>query len=216
MGLMPACVYCLGTGELRDDQVLVRGAELYVCAPRGQVVEGYVVIAPYWCIGCLAALPGDWVDELTRLKQLVAEFYADAYGVACATFYEQGRAGGGASNETLIGFPLHAHLCGVPVALDMHAMLTGRYARQHVTGTHQLSEVAANDPYIYVESYGEQWVYLPRSDAERAELSTLRIKPELAAFIGRPERGHWRAYPGDDEVRRLIDRFTAFHTGTLA
>jgi diadenosine tetraphosphate (Ap4A) HIT family hydrolase len=213
---MTACVYCLGTGELRDEQVLVRGDDFYVCAPLGQVVEGYVAIAPYRCIGCLASLPGDWIDELTRLKHLVAEFYADAYGVSRPTFYEQGRAGGGVGNEALTGFPLHAHLCGVPIALDMHAMLVGHFMRHQVAGLHELSAVAANDPYIYVESGGEEWVYLPRTHDERAELATLRIKPELAAFIGRPERGHWRAYPGDHEVKRVIDRFSAFHTGTMA
>ena len=213
---MTACVYCLGTGELRDEQVLVRANDFYVCAPRGQIVEGYIAIAPYRCIGCLASIPGEWVDELSRLKQVIAEFYAEAYGVSRPTFYEQGRAGGGAANEALTGFPLHAHLCGVPIALDMHAMLAGQYTRRQVEGLHELRTVAANDPYIYVESCGEQSVYLPRSQDQRAELATLRIKPELAAFIGRPERGHWRAYPGDDEVKRLIDHFTAFHAGIMA
>ena len=55
-------------------------------------------------------LPPDWYAELEQMERVVASFYENAYGVAAATFYEQGRAGGGATAEQAGGFPLHAHL----------------------------------------------------------------------------------------------------------
>ena len=44
---MKRCVFCLDTGALRDDQVLLYGDAMYACAPRGQLVEGFAAIAPY-------------------------------------------------------------------------------------------------------------------------------------------------------------------------
>src|SRR5437763_912232 len=90
---MIPCVYCLRSGRLRREQILLRGRHLYLCAPRGQLVEGYLVVAPYECTGCLADLPAAFIPELVRLKKMVEEFYATAYGVWSATFYEQGRDG---------------------------------------------------------------------------------------------------------------------------
>src|SRR5437762_7776005 len=127
---MIPCVYCLRSGRLRREQILLRGRHLYLCAPRGQLVEGYLVVAPYECTGCLADLPAAFIPELVRLKKMVEEFYATAYGVWSATFYEQGRAGGGARAEE---FPLHAHLCCLPLTLDVHPLLASRYPGTRVS-----------------------------------------------------------------------------------
>lgn len=193
------CTYCLHTGVLRDEQVLVRGEELYLCAPRGQLVEGYLVIAPYRCIGCLAELPDESLDELLRLKARVAEFYARE-----AFVYEQGRAGGGASAAE-IGFPLHAHLCFLPIDAGVE-VLFAKHERIDVAGLRQLRNAAASRPYVYVEN-GASRVYVPRDEAGAAELRQLRLKPQLAALLGIPERGHWRDYPGDRELARVIAAF---------
>jgi diadenosine tetraphosphate (Ap4A) HIT family hydrolase len=204
------CVYCLTSGVLRDEQVLVRGEHLYVCAPLGQLVEGYLAIAPYRCAGCLAALPAELLAEVVRLKALVAEFYADAYGVSRPTFYEQGRGGAGARVDPADGFPLHAHLCGLPVDADAHALLAPRFARRPASGPSELAGAAGGHPYVYLECAGHACVYVPHTDAQRGEMERMRLKPELAALIGRPRRGHWRAYPGEAEVARVIRRFTDF------
>ena len=194
------CTYCLDTGVLRDEQVLLRGEEFYLCAPRGQLVEGYLAIAPYRCIGCLAELPEESLAELLRLKALVAEFYGRE-----PFLYEQGRAGDGASAEE-IGFPLHAHLCCLPVEVDVEGLFE-RYARIDVGGLRELRNAAASRPYVYIEN-GSSRVYVPRDESGAAELRQLRLKPQLAELLGIPERGHWRDYPGDEELARVI---AAFH-----
>src|SRR4051812_46850788 len=122
---MVPCIYCLDTGELRDEQVLLRGRDSYLCAPRGQLVEGYLAIAPYRCVGCLAMLPREQFAELQRFKNIVSAFYAHVYGVRHPMFYEQGRAGRNVSSDS---FPLHAHLCCLPLSADIHSVLTERYA----------------------------------------------------------------------------------------
>ena len=135
--MSPDCVYCLENALLTPAQILLRGANLYLCAPRGQLTEGFLAIAPYRCIGCLAMLPPDWYAELAQMERVVAGFYERAYGVTVATFYEQGRAGGGASPEEAGGFPLHAHLCCLPLSPDVHGLLR-KYRRKQISGWHDL------------------------------------------------------------------------------
>jgi diadenosine tetraphosphate (Ap4A) HIT family hydrolase len=208
---MVPCVYCLDNGVLRSEQIVDRGRDLYLCAPRGQLVEGYLVVAPYRCTGCLAALPTGQFAELLRMKRLVTEYFRGAYGVPRALFYEQGRAGGGTAAAQ---FPLHAHLCGLPLDLDVHKLLGARYPSRRVAGLRDLPAVAAGNPYVYLDSRGQERVYLPADDADRAELARLRLKPQIAALAGVPERGHWRDHPGDRELQRLLDRFTVYRGRT--
>lgn len=201
---MVPCVYCVRTGQLRPHQLVLQGRSLYICAPRGQVVEGYLVIAPYQCMGCATAFPDEVVCELVRMKRLVEEFYAAAYNARSVLFYEQGRAGGGA---TAADFPLHAHLCGLPLDLDVHQLLGARYCGIRLEGIESLRDAAAGHPYVYLDSKGEERVYLPRTESDRVELAELRLKPMIAALAGMPERGYWRDHPGDREVAKLVRRF---------
>ena len=88
------CVYCLQNRELCERQILLRGKHLYLCAPRGQLIEGYLAIAPYRCIGSISQMPTSFFADLVRFTAIVAGFYEKAYGTTQPTFYEQGRAGG--------------------------------------------------------------------------------------------------------------------------
>jgi diadenosine tetraphosphate (Ap4A) HIT family hydrolase len=201
---MGPCVYCLRNGQLRREQILVPGRDLFVCAPRGQLVEGFLVVAPYECTGCLAGLPAQVIAELLWMKTMIEDFYLAAYGVRSATIYEQGRAGGGAAADE---FPLHAHLSCLPLAIDIHPVLAARYLARQVSGLADLAAATRGKAYVYLDSRHEQRVYLPRSPQDRAELERLRLKPRLAELAGVPERGYWRDYPGDAELDRLIGRF---------
>ena len=96
---LATCEYCLENRVLRDEQILARAERMYLCAPRGQLVEGYLAVVPYRCVGCLAHLPAECFAELARLLAAVQAFYAAAYGVTRPTIYEQGRAGGGATTD---------------------------------------------------------------------------------------------------------------------
>ena len=208
----PGCVYCLDNALLAPSQVLLRGANLYLCAPRGQLTEGFLAIAPYRCIGCLAMLPPDWYAELEQMERVVASFYESAYGVATATFYEQGRAGGGATAEQAGGFPLHAHLCCLPLSLDMESLLR-KYRCIRISGWSKLAVAAEGGPYVYAGSGDLRSVYVARRDEDRIDLERLRLKPEIATTMGVPERGYWRDYPGDEELSRLIPKFSRFIEG---
>ena len=209
------CVYCLGNATIGADQVLVRGRILYLCAPRGQLTEGYLVIAPYRCIGSLSQLPMEAFSELAQLKSTVEDFYYATYCVEQATFYEQGRAGGGAVEDVVGGFPFHAHLCGLPVTLDLHSDFTQNYVRKDLSGPHELPAAARGEPYVYIESVDasgryRRSVYGAHSDEVGTKLKRMRLKPTIAELMNLPTRGDWRSYPGDHELRQLITKFGAY------
>ncbi len=178
------------------------------------MIEGYLAIVPYECIGSFSQMPRETFPELKRLRSAVLGFYERAYGVTQATmFYEQGRAGAGASVAEIGGFPLHAHLCSLPLALDLHAVLAGKFVRKTVSGPEELSVVARDEPYVYVEDADETAVYVASSSEGRAELTGMRLKTVIANLVGYPERGSWRTYPGDLELHKLKENWRIYGKG---
>ena len=214
-------MYCLSNDELHNRQILLRGRHFFLCAPRGQIVEGYLVIAPLSCTGSLSALPLSWFPELNLMKSVVSAFYREAYGVTDETIYEQGRAGGGARIDVVGGFPHHTHLCCLPLAVDLHTFLGQRYVRKNLSGPQELSFVVPDCPYVYTDGpdsggLHKRCVYVPATDEGRLELERIRLKPVIATLIGLPERGNWRTYPGDRELESLLGRFKAFQRNLAA
>ena len=200
------CVFCLANGELAERQILLQGEHLYLCAPRGQLVEGWLIIAPHDCIGCFAHAPDAHLEELATMQALVTRIYADAYGVTRPAFYEQGRAGGGAAIDGLGGFPHHAHLCCLPLDVDLHPLLH-EHAAVPVDGPAQAEAASAGRPYAYVAAAGRSAVYVPRTPQGWTSLEQLRLKPRVAELIGLRGRADWRRYPGDEALERVADRF---------
>jgi diadenosine tetraphosphate (Ap4A) HIT family hydrolase len=208
-------VYCLENNDMTRDQILMRGRDLYLCAPKGQMIEGYLAICPYSCVGAFSRLPTEYFAELSRLKSVVAEFYRRAYQFDEPTMYEQGRGGGGASASESAGFPFHAHLCFLPAKVDLHAILTSKYLAITVHGVEELPAVAKGRPYVYAEAADcsgsfRRAVYLASSKDLDPQLEQERLKPAIAEALNMSERGDWRLYPGDAELARLLERFTAF------
>lgn len=208
------CAFCLENVVIRDYQVLARGTFFYLCAPRGQLTEGYLAIAPYRCIGSLSQLPAQSFPELTQLRRVVDDFYRAAYQATQATFYEQGRAGGGAAIDKVGGFPLHAHLCCLPTRLELHAVLVQQYVRRDLAGPQELPGATRSEPYVYVEGLDasrgyRRSVYVAHSRQTRTELEQMRLKPTIAGLMGLPGRGDWRAHPGDKELQQVVTKFGA-------
>lgn len=208
------CVFCLGNRALTERQILLRGAHLYLTAPRGQLIEGCLIVAPYECIGCFAHAPTSYLEELTALQTVVGRFYAEAYGVTRPSFYEQGRAGGGAVRDPLGGFPYHAHMCYLPLDVDLHPLLRD-HERVAVSGPRDTADASAGRPYAYVAAAGRHAVYVPRTVDGWRSLEQLRLKPRVAEYIGLGGRGNWRDYPADDALERVADSFQRVMDGGM-
>jgi hypothetical protein len=204
VGRSAACVYCLENGHLSGEQVLWRGSHFYVCAPRGQLIEGFLIIAPYACATAITKLPHAVFDELVGAQSRVRQFYAATYRTA-ALFYEQGRGGGSERVDPVDQFPLHAHLCCLPAALNLHALLGRKYLPIPLSaGIPQLPDSVSGRPYIYVDASGESMAYIAARDSQTEEIASARLKPTVADLLGLGERADWRVYPGERELLEVI------------
>jgi hypothetical protein len=210
------------------EQILREGHHCYLSVPKGQMIEGYLAIAPYRCFdgrrhrGCLAHLNNEELQEVKQLRDMVGHFYRECYGIDHATFYEQGRAGGGAVIDTTGRFPHHAHLCGLPLKIDLHSWLKERFEQQLVNSLLELPTIANRRPYVYIEGVDRKGkcvraVYLSVDKGRMQELETLRLKPVIADLLGKPDRWNWRIYPGDTAARRVRRKFADFvkHCGQV-
>jgi len=217
---MKRCVFCLENGVLRADQILLRGKRVYACAPRGQLVEGFAAIAPYACVGSVSQLSRESVAELDEMVEMLGRFYRETYGCERWLLYEQGRGGGGLTVDPQDGFPIHTHLCALPLDIDLHAALAERFRSVSIRGTVDLANTV-DGPYLYVERRDHKdrrdaRLYLPSSPETRRELESSRVRPLVAALAGMPERGDWRDYPGDAELEAAVARFEAWQRVNVA
>lgn len=209
-----SCVFCPGNGHLETNQYLWRGRFAYLCAPRGQLVKGFLAVAPFRCVGSMAALTVEELSECAHICRIIESFYQTSYGVDAWTFYEQARGGGGRRTDPVGGFPLHAHLCGVPRYAPLHGFLARRYRAVSVAKLEELAVCATASPYVYVMTCRSgvrvRRVYQAREAHQQEQIESMRLKPVLAELLGLGGCADWRAYPGDHERGRLIERFGAF------
>jgi len=217
----PVCAFCRPGGMLREDQILLEGRYLYLCVPEGQIIEGYLIVAPYHCHaegerrGCMADLAEEELRELSWFRDVTEDFYLSSYDRGRRTYYEQGRAGGGAATDPTGRFRHHAHLCGLPVTLDLHAVLAPRFTCLELSGFSELPRVVAGRPYVYADSVAtadvrRRSVFVPRDERAARELETMRLKPIIAKLLGDPDRWNWRVYPGDTEAKHVRRAFATF------
>jgi len=115
--------------------------------------------------------------------------------------------------DALGRFPHHAHLCCLPLALDLHGLVARDHAAVPVADASAAALASAGRPYVYVVASGTRAVYLARSTEGDRSLEQIRLKPRIAEVLRLSGRGDWRAYPGDEELDRVIDRF-AGHRAT--
>jgi hypothetical protein len=192
---------------------------MYLCAPRGQMVEGFLAVAPYECVGALSLLPPESFSELERFANVIESFYTEAFGCSSWLSYEQGRGGGGALADAEARFPFHAHLCAVPMSVDLHEPLGVRFTPREISSLRELRSISRRTPYLYIDgpdrhARRRKVVYLPSTVEMSGELERSRLKPLIAELGGIPNRGHWRGYADDAELAAVTTRFTRWAEST--
>jgi diadenosine tetraphosphate (Ap4A) HIT family hydrolase len=215
LGTSIKCVFCLDTGSLDARQVLQRSSSAYLAAPLGQVVEGFLTIAPYRCVSSLSQLAAEELADVVALQTLARRFLDVVYGVKSTICYEQGRGGDGSRLDSADGFPLHAHLCILPVtpplgdrlAESARSHLKRHFRKRQLSALNELPRACSGQPYLYLEA-PYPTVFTGRNDVERRELSRARLKLLLTDLAGVPARANWRTCPGYEELNRLIQNWS--------
>lgn len=217
------CPFCKPK-ETFSSQLLLVGRHFYMIAPKGQMVEGYIFIAPFYCqspshyFGCFAHIRQEQVPELRLMRKIVGDFYQSCYGGVPGIYYEQGKAGAGDVWNPSGRFRYHAHFCCFPLALNLHPILSQKFPFEAIDDYGQIPVVARDMPYWYVECLDASGVYVKRiydvSGTDYQEHTFIR--PIIAQEIGLPERANWRNYVGDAEIEATVAKFAAWFEGYRA
>ena len=212
------CAFCVANSTMAPEQVLVESDSLYIVAPRGQLMLGFLIIAAKSCDPSLGGLPcyskasAHEIAELSELIRIVESYYIDALGATAWTMYEQGRAGGGATVDKVGGFPHHAHLCCIPVSLPHQRMITPTIESNAVA----LSGLSRVDTaYFYIRSssltagQADESVY--QNDDRLCEF---RFKHNIAEEFGDPSLGSWRTTNDTALLSQTISTFGKWYGST--
>lgn len=209
------CSLCLPS-PLEKNQILMVTEHLYLLAPRGQIMEGYLSINTRQCgdtpirLRCLDDLPDDWIGELHRAQDTLVAFYRDVYR-SPPTFYEHGRGGGTRRAHVSESYPFHPHLCAAPGNLEIHGRLESQFDYiDGVTFPH-VREVVGPRAYLYVDTPGDAARARPRAYFTTADedevLQTYSIKKSLVLDNALSGEWDWRAKPTEPALDRVIAKF---------
>lgn len=239
------CLFCDPGIHGQASQILLRSDNFYLFAGLGAIKDGYIIIAPYRCddasqrIRSLSEVPADWMDELSYLRLVVAEFYRDAYGKESLTF-EHGRAGACALSENDTQHCFHAHLCCYPFAPVMpkdfepaseRARIPGEVplweeieglATEPIVDFHELPARVGASPYLLVESVvvdpekdigsasRERWQHRIVRLGDEVRLESQYLRRLLAKQVGKSELWDWRKHPRIESASAVKAEFSKF------
>ena len=189
------------------DRVVHLSTSFVLVPPLGQFMEGGLLLLSRRHVKSLAFLD---TGEVAELEDLVSEAEATlraAYG-ASPVFFEHGPGHGRGKSTCCVD---HAHLNIFPADVDLRPFL--RAFPGHAVGS--LGELAAlrdrADDYIFVQ-HGDG----ARSIHFSEDFPSQMIRREITRQLGCPDRGHWRDYPGVDELRATYDRLNGAFSGHAA
>lgn len=171
------CPFC--DRRVFEDRLILESKNFVVFPTKGQILEGYVLIAPKRHIICFGELSETEMEEFAKLKTQVTDLISTAYGQR-PIFFEHGVVGQSVK---------HAHFHGVPTDTDLFPRIVADFPDyQNITSLESLQEVFQREgPYLYYENAkGEMFLFHIFKWPQY-----LRIV--LAEEVGMPERGDWRA-----------------------
>lgn len=210
------CLFCNPRKSFAPNQILLEGQYFYLFAPKGQIIEGYIILAPYSCttirFQSLADTPSNYMAELLNFVNIIQLFFKTCYGIKHGVFFEHGRAGICLTYKHSWSDCYHAHLCCYPVDINLHDVLMKQYSARQIKDCSVIPMVAKDRRYLYLESVNafggvSRNIFYVSDDCviERGFLRGM-----LADRLGCQERADWRTYPGEKEIASTSIRFSQF------
>ncbi|OCA55560.1 hypothetical protein [Photorhabdus namnaonensis] len=208
------CIFCHPESSFEKDKILLRGKYFYVFVPKGQIIEGYIIIATNKCetdaggYRCFAEIyDEEAIKELKEFKNIINDFYREYYNISNPLCYENGRAGGCIIMDPNQKYCYHAHLCCFPTEIDLHNRLKDQFKMHIIDSLDELKMFGETGPYIYVEDSGNKYVFtIGESDfIERGMIRTV-----LAKNLNVPERSDWRDNEGIKEMDATAKKFKLY------
>lgn len=202
---MTNCPYCdeFEKGSKYGNKILYESNNFVVFPSLGQIVEGYLLIAPKKHLIATGEIPTELYPELNSVYQKVKKVLSDVY--ESPLFFEHGPISQNKRGGCCIE---HAHFHAVPVKVDILEDLAKHFKYKGIkTFSGIRKQFKKGVPYFYYESnLGKRYLF------EIPEIVPSQYIRKIIAYkIGKPERWDWRICLGLDElsktIKKLKDKF---------
>lgn len=214
------CVFCNIEDNFTEEQILYRGKYFYLVVPKGQIVEGYMIISPYKCdihdggIRSLSTAPKEVFKEMKAILEHIKKFYEFSYNIDSFSYYEQGR--GAMQNEVddLNAFPIHSHVCTLPSIYNFQEYMKNNYKEISLSKIEDIEKI--NTYYLllsYVNNSKERiCAYTGKTPKQIEELSHFRFKKVIASCLGCEDREQWRLCADIDQeaIGKVLTKYRSF------
>jgi len=211
--MMNDCQYCEEfergyldlNGKSLGNRILLETDNFVVFPTLGQIVEGYLLIAPKKHYLAIGEIPRANYKELEEVQGKVKTILSETYG--SPLFFEHGATSrkkrGGCCIE-------HAHIHAVPVQVEILGDLSKVFGHKKIRDYNGLkTKFEREEPYFFLEdNFGRKYSFdIP--DVVPSQY----IRRIISEKIGKQERWDWRSQPGLEELentlRKLKGKFDA-------
>ena len=200
-----SCVFCNIEDNFSPEQMIYHNDRFYLCVPKGQIVEGFLILSTYQHVKCMSELSKSDFSMIEEIICLVNKFYSYAYQVSDFVIYEQGRAGGGAEYDTMSYFPYHFHLCFLPIKYDFFSYLDQYFDFKIVDKMEEV--ISIKKPYFYIWSGKEKRIYFGKNKEGDKMLETYRFKKIICKEINIHKHYSWRENNDAAVIEKTIKKF---------
>jgi inosine/xanthosine triphosphate pyrophosphatase family protein/diadenosine tetraphosphate (Ap4A) HIT family hydrolase len=178
-------------GDRLTSRVVYEDEHFVLMPPLGEFIEGGLLLLVREHIRSLAYLPPERFEHLERLLEAIRQALVQRWGVAPLVF-EHGSAPDRSKGVCCVD---HAHLNIFPARLQVRPYL----ARRMNLAIGSLSEL----PRLRRAEFG--YLFLQENDGTRRaydgqNVPTQLVRRLITTGMGKPDRWHWRDYPGYDEL----------------
>ncbi len=203
---MSNCRYCeeFEQGAIKIEKqdlgncVLFESKNFVVFPSLGQIVEGYLLIAPKKHFISMGGIPANLYPELERVRKKVKKVLTKHYGAAL--FFEHGPISqtkkGGCCVE-------HAHFHAVPAKMDIFKDLAQHFRYTKINSYKSLKQQFLKGiPYLFLEDNSGQRYLFPIS----IPIPSQYIRKIIAKKIGDPNRWDWKTCLGLAELKKTVKK----------
>jgi len=201
---MENCEYCaefrrgyLGVQEI-GNRIVYETNNFVVFPSLGQIVEGYLIIAPKNHYICIGGIPEELYSELEDMQQKVRKILEESY--TTPLFFEHGPVSSSRKGGSCID---HAHFHAVPVKLDIFNDLSRDFPTRSVNSYTDLKmQFEKGIPYFYLEdNLGKRYLFEIED-----QVPSQYIRRLIASKINNHEKWDWGIYLGLDELVRTLEK----------
>lgn len=178
-------------GGRLDSRIVYEDDNFVLMPPIGEFMEGGLLLLTKRHILSFSQLDEALFEPLERLLAAVSLALRERWG-STPLIFEHGPAPDMGKGVCCVD---HAHFNIFPAPVAIHPHLAGRMHRK-MDRLHDMRRLRnAEFGYLWVqENDGTRHAY------DGFEVPTQRVRRIVAAGIGKPDRWHWRDYPGYDEL----------------